>query len=93
MPRDGTVAPEGELIDWIDLYKTSSFGSALYVLTLAQNVPATQGSVSFIVPDVTPEDDYFIMGKCGSSYTSLHSLMRPSAGIWGDSTTHFVIET
>ncbi|KAI0339361.1 hypothetical protein BDW22DRAFT_1431639 [Trametopsis cervina] len=73
---DGTVAPEGELIDWIDLYKTSSFGSALYVLTLAQNVPATQGSVSFIVPDVTPEDDYFIM-----------------AGIWGDSTTHFVIET
>jgi len=48
-------------VPYADLYKTSSYGSAEFVTRLAENFPASTGSVSITVPDVDPEADYFVM--------------------------------
>ncbi|KAI0698331.1 hypothetical protein BC835DRAFT_1413106 [Cytidiella melzeri] len=69
------IREDAENIAFVDLYKTSSYGSAEFVLEIAVNIPPQQGSVSFTVPeDLTPEDDYFVM-----------------VGIWGNSSPHFTI--
>ncbi|GJE90352.1 hypothetical protein PsYK624_064830 [Phanerochaete sordida] len=57
-------------IPWVDLYKTSPYGSAEYVTTLASDVDPQPGQVSVEVPDVAPDTDYFVMvGAWGQSST------------------------
>lgn len=55
------MVPSTATIPWIDLYQTSSFDSAEYVLALAQNADPQTGHADFQVPDVEPRS-YFVMG-------------------------------
>ena len=61
--RDASLVPaDAPEIMWVDLYETASDGSAVWVVTLAQNFSAQAGSVSFVVPDVAP-GSYFVVCK------------------------------
>ena len=55
MPATATSIP------WIDLYETSPYGSAYWVVNLAQNVDPQTGRADIVVPDVQP-GPYFVMG-------------------------------
>lgn len=65
---DGVEIPStATYIPWIDLYKTSLFGWAEYVTTLAKNVDPHPGHIYVGVPDV-PAGSYFVMvGEWGQS--------------------------
>ncbi|EKM50212.1 uncharacterized protein PHACADRAFT_105966 [Phanerochaete carnosa HHB-10118-sp] len=55
-------------IPWIDLYESSPFGSAEWVVNLAQNADPQPGEVLVPVPDVAP-GSYFTVGAWGQSST------------------------
>lgn len=91
--RDTSIVPSRtETIPWIDLYETSPFGSAEFVVNLAQNVDAHAGSAGIEVPDVTP-GSYFVMGlfsrptfRTGASrFTSNSRCMGPEQCTLSDS--------
>ncbi|PSR70703.1 hypothetical protein PHLCEN_2v13433 [Hermanssonia centrifuga] len=62
------VASEGPEFFWVDLYNTTIYGGANDVMTLASNFDTSAGSITFIVPEVSP-GSYFIMREWGQSTT------------------------
>ena len=95
--RDASKVPPGpDNLPWLDLYNTSSWGSALYVTTLARDFDGHAGSVSFMVPQVDP-GSYFVMRKCLLMPAQLIPVTltrswKSSVAAWGQSSYHFTIE-